>query len=110
MFASLSLESQMGLDDKHNSVALELLGQGIKLLAGKASAEMWDWHLISIYWIEEVETSVVFSHPMANELVSIKAVVLPLGRRSSLSHAQYTSVKILNWDSQMKWANFVGMV
>ena len=77
---------------------------------------MWDWHFISVDWIEVVGTLEVFSDPVAYELISVETIVLPLGWGSSLSHAQDLSIEffgllqIVNWNSQMEWVNFVWII
>jgi hypothetical protein len=74
---------------------------------------MRDRDLVTINWIEIVCASIVFADPVAHELVAIEAIVLPFGGSSTFCHAEdiaiefFSSFKIVNWDSQVEWINFV---
>ena len=77
---SLALKSQMWLDDEFDTRLLEFLGQSIEFVVGQAGAEVCNWNLVTVNWVEVICALVLLTNPVAHELVAEEIIVLPLGR------------------------------
>jgi hypothetical protein len=78
LLTRLALESLMWLDDEFRAMCLQSLPQFHKLGLCQDSSKVRYWHLISIHWVVVVDAAVLFTYIVANNLVTVQAVVLPL--------------------------------
>ena len=74
----LSLKPQVWLNDEFYSMLFQSFSQIIELFHRQCKTSMRHWHFVAIDWVVEVLTSILVSYPMADDLVPMQRVVLPL--------------------------------
>ena len=102
LFPWLTYEPKVGLNDELDPVRTQSIGEILELLDGfQGQSRVRDGNFVSVDRIEIIDAPIVVSRPVADDLVSIQRIVLPLFGGPSLFAPQDRPVKLLGFLQRM---------
>lgn len=107
LLAYLSLEANVGLNDKFNAVGFELVCEVVPLLPTENSAEVANWNIFSIHLVS-FGVGEFIRLDVCRKLVTKEVEVNPLVSAPSNITAQEASIKlagffdVTNWKSEVE--------
>jgi len=79
LLSRFALKPQVGLDDKVHVVGAQPINQVLELFDGfQCQTGVGDGHFVPIHGVVVIDTSVVVSGPVADDLMTVERIILPL--------------------------------
>eukprot|EP00614_Pseudopedinella_elastica_P013554 CAMPEP_0172594236 /NCGR_PEP_ID=MMETSP1068-20121228/13585_1 /TAXON_ID=35684 /ORGANISM="Pseudopedinella elastica, Strain CCMP716" /LENGTH=150 /DNA_ID=CAMNT_0013392155 /DNA_START=245 /DNA_END=697 /DNA_ORIENTATION=+ len=94
LLARLSLEPKRWRDDEVDFVLLQPSRQTLKAFFAERKPKVRNRDLVAVDRVVEIRAAVVLSDPVANYLVALEGIVLPLCRAPALRESKHSAIKL----------------